>query len=319
MGESTSDRAEKFVLVMALMLAGVGLFLIVLSREAVPYATLWPSLLLVGVDSGLVLPATAAVISIPVESAGAASTVVNASRQARVVLGVAGDGGAAFIEGLRIAGFVCPAAFVTGAAVSLVYVRAPRRRGAQDEAGDLALELYPTGREATLVPGSPAFGACNRSSRRPVPRAGYLPRRRASEQRRGYRARQSPRRAMALGPRRYLSERRPRLVPPGCATRHLPLRRGGLAPPKPPPHVPDGSLLAPARARWRLSTGGAAPLPPPDGPGTWVGEYLSHRGSPSHGTREEGASRGPRVTRSLRTLAETRGSTRVGPLAVAGD
>lgn len=58
--------------------------------------------------------------------------MVNASRQSRGVLGVAilgslvaGDGGAAFIEDLRIAGFVCPAAFVTGAAVSLVYVRAP--------------------------------------------------------------------------------------------------------------------------------------------------------------------------------------------------
>ena len=141
-GAGTSDRAEKFVLVAALVLAGVGLFLIVLSREAVPYATLWPSLLLVGVGSGLVLPATVAVISsTPVERAGVALSGAS----------VAGDGGAAFIEDLRIVGWLCVSGRVRRGGGSLARLRpcSQERRGAQDEAGDLALELYPTGREET--------------------------------------------------------------------------------------------------------------------------------------------------------------------------
>ena len=126
-------------LVTGLVLAGAGSFLLVLAGEGVSYAALLPNLLLVGVGGGLILPpATAAVVSsVPVERSGVASAVVNASRQASGVLGVAllgslvaGDGGAAFVEGLRLAGFVCTAVFVAGATVSLLYIRPPARAAA---------------------------------------------------------------------------------------------------------------------------------------------------------------------------------------------
>lgn len=129
-------------LVTGLVLAGAGSFLLILAGEDVPYVLLLPNLLLVGAGGGLILPpATAAVISsAPAERAGMASAVVNASRQASGVLGVAllgslvaGDGGGAFVEGLRLAGFVCAAVFVAGAAVSLLYIRVPGGEEAQQE------------------------------------------------------------------------------------------------------------------------------------------------------------------------------------------
>ncbi|QIN77337.1 MFS transporter [Rubrobacter marinus] len=130
-------------LVAGLGLAGVGSLLLVLAGEDVSYAALLPNLLLVGAGGGLILPpATAAVVSsAPVERAGIASAIVNASRQASGVLGVAllgslvaGEGGAAFAEGLRLAGIICALVLLAGAAVSLLYVRAPRKEAASEEA-----------------------------------------------------------------------------------------------------------------------------------------------------------------------------------------
>ena len=79
--------------------------------------------------------------SAPADRAGVASAVVNASRQASGVLGVAllgslvaGDGGADFAEGLKLAGVVCAAVLGAGAAVSIVYVRAPGGEKAPEEA-----------------------------------------------------------------------------------------------------------------------------------------------------------------------------------------
>ena len=45
---------------------------------------------------------------------------------------VAGDGGTAFVEGLRLAGVVCAAVLLAGAAVSWLYVRAPVKVAAQE-------------------------------------------------------------------------------------------------------------------------------------------------------------------------------------------
>ena len=129
-------------LVAGLVLAGTGSLLLVLAGDGAPYVALLPNLLLVGAGGGLILPpATAAVISsAPTERAGVASAVVNASRQASGVLGVAllgslvaGDGGTGFVEGLSLAGIVCAAVLAAGAAVSLVYVRAPVKRTAPEE------------------------------------------------------------------------------------------------------------------------------------------------------------------------------------------
>ncbi len=135
-GKAMARTGLRAPLVAGLVLAGAGSLLLVLAGEGAPYALLLPNLLLVGVGGGLILPpATAAVISsAPPERAGVASAVVNASRQASGVLGVAllgslvaGDGGTAFVEGLHLAGFVCTAVFAAGAAVSLLYVRPPMK------------------------------------------------------------------------------------------------------------------------------------------------------------------------------------------------
>lgn len=73
------------------LVAGLGSLLLVVAGEAAPYALVLPNLLLVAFGGGLILPpATAAVVSsAPPERAGIASAVVNASRQASGVLGVA--------------------------------------------------------------------------------------------------------------------------------------------------------------------------------------------------------------------------------------
>ena len=129
-------------LVAGLVLAGAGSLLLALAGEGVPYAALLPNLLLVGAGGGLILPpATAAVVSsAPADRAGIASAVVNASRQASGVLGVAllgslvaGDGGVAFVEDLHLAGVVCAVVLLAGAAISLLYVRAPERAVARQE------------------------------------------------------------------------------------------------------------------------------------------------------------------------------------------
>jgi DHA2 family methylenomycin A resistance protein-like MFS transporter len=130
-------------LVASLVLAGAGSLLLVLAGKDVPYALLLPNLLLVGAGGGLILPpATAAVVSsVPAGRTGIASAIVNASRQASGVLGVAllgslvaGDGGAAFAEGLRLAGIFCAVVLLAGAAISLLYVRAPERDATLEEA-----------------------------------------------------------------------------------------------------------------------------------------------------------------------------------------
>lgn len=129
-------------LVAGLLLAGAGSLLLVLAGEGVPYAALLPNLLLVGAGGGLILPpATAAVVfSAPAGRAGVASAVINASRQASGVLGVAllgslvaADVGGAFVDGLRLAGIVCAAVLLAGAALSLAYVRVPSGDAAPKE------------------------------------------------------------------------------------------------------------------------------------------------------------------------------------------
>ena len=141
-GKSMARFGLRAPLVSGLVLAGTGSLLLVLAGDGAPYAALLPNLLLVGAGGGLILPpATAAVISsAPAERAGVASAVVNASRQASGVLGVAllgslvaGDGGADFVEGLKLAGVVCAAVLAAGAAVSLLYVRSPVRGTAPGE------------------------------------------------------------------------------------------------------------------------------------------------------------------------------------------
>lgn len=122
-------------LVAGLLIAGLGSSLLVLAGEGTPYALVLPNLLLVGFGGGLILPpATAAVVSsAPAERAGIASAVVNSSRQASGVLGVAllgalvaGGSNTSFVAGLHLAGFVCAAVFLAGAVLSLAYVRRPR-------------------------------------------------------------------------------------------------------------------------------------------------------------------------------------------------
>ena len=130
-------------LVAGLLLAGAGSLLLVLAGGDVPYAALLPNLLLVGIGGGLILPpATAAVVSsAPVGRAGIAAAIVNASRQASGVLGVAllgslvaGEGGAAFARGLHLAGIICALVLLAGATISLLYIRAPGEEAAPEEA-----------------------------------------------------------------------------------------------------------------------------------------------------------------------------------------
>ena len=119
-------------LVAGLVIAGLGSLLLMVVGEESSYFLLLPNLLLVGFGGGLVLPpATAAVVSsASAERAGIASAVVNSSRQASGVLGVALLGalaaGGSFVAGLRLAGVVCAGVFFAGAILSLAYVRRPQ-------------------------------------------------------------------------------------------------------------------------------------------------------------------------------------------------
>ena len=90
-----------------LVLAGVGSLLLALAGEGVSYAALLPNLLLVGVGGVLGVALLGSL--------------------------VAGDGGFAFVEGLHLAGVVCAVVLLTGAAISLLHVRAPARAAAPKE------------------------------------------------------------------------------------------------------------------------------------------------------------------------------------------
>ena len=75
----------------------------------------------------------------PPERAGIASAVVNSSRQASGVLGVAllgalvaGRTGGSFVAGLHLAGLDCAGVLLAGALLSLAYVRRPRKGGLAD-------------------------------------------------------------------------------------------------------------------------------------------------------------------------------------------
>lgn len=135
-GRLTARVGLRGPLVAGLVLAGLGSFLLVVVGEGSSYALVLPNLLLVGFGGGLILPpATAAVVSsAPAERAGIASAVVNASRQASGVLGVAllgalvaGGFDGEFVAGLRLAGIVCAGVFLAGTILSLVYVRGPQK------------------------------------------------------------------------------------------------------------------------------------------------------------------------------------------------
>lgn len=90
-GRLTARFGARPPMVVGFALSAVGASSLLVLGEGSPYALVLPNLLLVGFGSGLVLPpATAAVVSsAPTGRAGVASAVINASRQASGVLGVA--------------------------------------------------------------------------------------------------------------------------------------------------------------------------------------------------------------------------------------
>jgi len=132
-------------LALGLALAGVGSLFLVILGEGAPYALVLPNLLLVGFGGGFILPpSTAAVVSsAPPERAGIASAVVNTSRQASGVLGVAllgslaaGGSSEEFVAGLRLSGVLCAAVFLAAMVLCLVYVSGPRESPRTEEAAE---------------------------------------------------------------------------------------------------------------------------------------------------------------------------------------
>ena len=140
-GRLTAKFGPRWPMVVGCASASLGSLVLLLVGEETSYPLVLANLLVVGFGGGLVQPSSAAAVlsSAPAERTGVASAVVNASRQVGGALGVALLGSliarGAFVEGLHLAGYICAAAFLFGAALSLLYMgtldRALVRAGAR--------------------------------------------------------------------------------------------------------------------------------------------------------------------------------------------
>jgi MFS transporter, DHA2 family, methylenomycin A resistance protein len=119
-------------MLIGLTLGGAGLLGLLAAGRATPYSALVVPLVAAGAGMAFTMPAatTAVVDAAPAERAGVASGVINAARQVGAVIGVAllgslvaaGDG---IVGGQRVALAVAGAAFLAGAAVTMLAVDRP--------------------------------------------------------------------------------------------------------------------------------------------------------------------------------------------------
>ena len=127
-GRLTAKFGPRWPMVVGCALASFGSLVLLLVGEETSYPLVLANLLVVGFGGGLVQPSSAAAVlsSAPAERTGVASAVVNASRQVGGALGVALLGSllarGSFVEGLHLAGYICAATFLFGAALSLLYM-----------------------------------------------------------------------------------------------------------------------------------------------------------------------------------------------------
>lgn len=127
-GRLTAKFGPRCPMVVGCVSASLGSLVLLLVGEETSYPLVLANLLVVGFGGGLVQPSSAAAVlsSAPAERTGVASATVNASRQVGGALGVALLGSliarGALVEGLHLAGYICAAAFLFGAALSILYM-----------------------------------------------------------------------------------------------------------------------------------------------------------------------------------------------------
>jgi MFS transporter, DHA2 family, methylenomycin A resistance protein len=124
-GRIMARTGPRLPMLAGLLLGGAGLLGLTVAGPATDYAFLVVPMAAAGFGIALTMPAaTAAVIeAAPADRGGIASGVINASRQAGGVLGVAllgslADGRAGFIPGLHVGLVIAAGAFLAGAAVT---------------------------------------------------------------------------------------------------------------------------------------------------------------------------------------------------------